>query len=252
MKNWWIGCSGFYYKAWKGKFYPDKLPQQKWFEYYCQYFNTVEINVTFYRFPKLHDLKGWYARSPEEFRFTVKAPRLITHFKKFNNVKRELTDFYKLVGHGLEEKLGSVLFQLHPYVEYSEENLNRMLEAVDASFVNVMEFRHESWWRPNVLKALKENNVTFCGISYPSLPDDVVKTTPSVYYRFHGVPKLYLSSYSNKKLAQVSEEIKKFRNVSDVYCYFNNDIAVAAVRNAKKLQVMTASQKPPESIKMAV
>ena len=74
MKKWWIGCSGFHYSGWKGAFYPQGLPQRKWFEYYCQYFNTVELNVTFYRFPKVSDLKGWYDRSPEDFRFTCKAP----------------------------------------------------------------------------------------------------------------------------------------------------------------------------------
>lgn len=236
MKNWWIGCSGFYYKGWRGKFYPDGLPQKRWFEYYCQFFNTVELNVTFYRFPKLTDLKGWFNRSPENFRFTVKAPRLITHYRKFNNAKRETNDFYNVVSNGLESKLGTVLFQLHPRIEYSEENLERILETVDTSFSNVIEFRHSTWWREDVYKTLKENNISFCGISYPGLPDDVIKSSPVMYYRFHGVPQLYLSSYSDKKLADISDDIKHFRNVSDVYCYFNNDIEVAAVANAKTLQ----------------
>src|ERR1044072_2743501 len=83
MKKWWIGCSGFYYREWREAFYPQGLPQRKWFEFYCESFNTVELNVTFYRFPKLEDLQGWYHRSPDDFRFTVKAPRLITHYKRF-------------------------------------------------------------------------------------------------------------------------------------------------------------------------
>lgn len=236
MRNWWIGCSGFYYKGWRGKFYPDGLPQKKWFEYYCQFFNTVELNVTFYRFPRLADLKGWFNRSPENFRFTVKAPRLITHYRKFNNVKRETNDFYNVVSNGLESKLGTVLFQLHPRIEYSKENLERIFDTLDPHFSNVIEFRHRSWWREDVYKTLKENNTSFCGISYPGLPDDVVKTAPVMYYRFHGVPQLYLSSYSDKALVDTASEIKRFRNVSDVYCYFNNDIEVAAVANAKTLQ----------------
>ncbi len=79
MKKWWIGCSGFHYKGWRGKFYPEGLPQKKWFEFYCQYFNTVELNTTFYRFPRIGDLRAWYDRSPDGFRFSVKAPRFITH-----------------------------------------------------------------------------------------------------------------------------------------------------------------------------
>lgn len=240
MKNWWIGCSGFHYKGWRGKFYPDTLPQRKWFEFYCQHFNTVELNVTFYRFPKLNDLQEWYKGSPDKFRFTVKAPRLITHFKKFNNCKRETYDFYNVVSSGLGDKLGTVLFQLHPRIVYSEDNLNRILETVDLSYMNVLEFRHESWWTRKVYDVLKENKISFCGISYPTLPDEVVKTSSVMYYRFHGVPQLYLSSYSKSKLTGVYDDISRHRGVKDVYCYFNNDIEVAAVKNAKTLQSLVA------------
>jgi uncharacterized protein YecE (DUF72 family) len=241
MKNWWIGCSGFYYKSWKGKFYPEGLAQRKWFEFYCNSFNTVELNVTFYRFPKLQDLKGWFDRSPMDFKFTVKAPRLITHYKRFHNAKRETQDFYETVNKGLREKLGCVLFQMHPQTEYSEENLDRILQTLDTSFVNVLEFRHESWWRESVYRTLRKHKLTFCSISYPGLPDDVIKTAPVLYYRFHGVPQLYLSSYSKKALAKISEELKHVRGVTDVYCYFNNDIEVAAVRNAYELQKMVSA-----------
>jgi uncharacterized protein YecE (DUF72 family) len=239
MKKWWIGCSGFYYKGWREKFYPAGLPMSKWFEYYCQFFNTVELNVTFYRFPKLSDLQSWYQRSPEDFKFTVKAPRLITHYKKFKDAKRPTNDFYRTVAKGLDDKLGTVIFQLHPKTEYSDENLHRIISTLDPAFQNVIEFRHESWWNRTVQNTLKENKITFCGISYPDLPDDVMKTSPVVYYRFHGVPKLYLSSYSNRELQNVSDQIKKYRGVEDVYCYFNNDIEVAAVSNARVLQKLT-------------
>jgi uncharacterized protein YecE (DUF72 family) len=236
MKKWWIGCSGFHYKEWKDRFYPEGLPQRKWFEYYCEYFNTVELNVTFYRFPRVADLRRWYEKSPEGFRFTVKAPRLITHYKRFHDVKRLVHDFYDAISNGLRDKLGSVLFQLHPAIHYGEPELKRIVENLDPSFVNVVEFRHESWWRPKVRQVLQEAGIVFCGISYPTLPDTVEKTAPSMYYRFHGVPKLYLSSYSNKVLTHVAEEIKRRKGVEEVYIYFNNDIDVAAVRNARTLQ----------------
>src|SRR3954467_9864361 len=114
MKNWWVGCSGFSYKGWKGKFYPEGLAQRKWFEFYCERFNTVELNVTFYRFPELKNLKGWYERSPRDFKFTIKAPRIITHFKKFANAQDEIVRFYDVAGEGMADKLGSILFQLPP------------------------------------------------------------------------------------------------------------------------------------------
>ena len=238
MKNWWIGCSGFYYKGWKDRFYPPKLPQRKWFEYYCQFFNTVELNVTFYRYPKLEALQGWYQRSPERFKFTVKAPRLITHYKRFNNASRETNDFYALVKEGLGEKLGTVLFQLHPGIEYTPENLYKIIDVLDPDFNNVIECRHASWWTDEVMIFLKKEKVTFCSISYPNLPDGVYRTAPLVYYRFHGVPQLYLSSYSNHELSSVAKTINALPNVTDVYCYFNNDIEVAAVHNARTLQRM--------------
>lgn len=236
MKTWWIGCSGFHYEHWKEKFYPAGLPQTKWFEFYCQYFNTVELNVTFYRFPRLNDLEKWFNRSPQDFRFTCKAPRLITHYKKFNECKSLASQFYATLAKGLKDKLGVVLFQLHPRMEFSDENLERILSTLDLSFHNVIEFRHSSWWNDGVKNALKEHNISFCGISYPSLPDEIVKTSPVLYYRFHGVPQLYLSPYSETKLRLIDEKINSFRKVRDVYCYFNNDIEVAAIANARTLQ----------------
>jgi uncharacterized protein YecE (DUF72 family) len=248
MKEWLIGCSGFSYKHWKGGFYPQDVPAREWFEYYCQFFNTVELNVTFYRFPKLETLKGWYLRSPEDFMFTVKAPRLVTHYKKFLNAKRELTDFYTVVNKGLKEKLGTVLFQLPPNFAYSEENLERLLTAMNSKFSNVIEFRHETWWRNDVYRTLKEHNLTFCGISYPGLPDDVIKTAPVMYYRFHGVPHLYRSPYSLEKMEDIAERIKKFRGVQSVYIYFNNDIDVSAIHNARDFQKLTLTSKQLASL----
>jgi uncharacterized protein YecE (DUF72 family) len=250
-KKWWIGCSGFYYKHWRERFYPKGLPQRKWFEYYCEHFNTVELNVTFYRFPRLKDLQAWYERAPRDFRFTVKAPRLITHFKKFNSVEREINEFYDVVMEGLDDKLGAILFQLHPRFAYSEENLEKMINVLDPTFKNVIEFREAGWWNPDVTRTLKKHEVTFCGISYPDLPDIVAKTSSVVYYRFHGVPDLYRSSYSKTQLSAVSDAIKAYRGVKDAYVYFNNDIDVAAVTNAGHLQALIG-QKANSSPQSAV
>jgi uncharacterized protein YecE (DUF72 family) len=247
MAKWWVGCSGFYYKGWRERFYPKGLAQRKWFEYYCQFFNTVELNVTFYRFPKLEALQGWYQRSPHDFRFTVKAPRLITHYKRFNNALRETKEFYDVVNLGLQDKLGTVLFQLHPGIQYSEENLDKILNTLDLNYINALEFRHSTWWRDDVLKILEQNNITFCSISYPGLPDGVFKTAPSVYYRFHGVPQLYLSPYSEDELRNIAHSIQSFPGVKDAYAYFNNDIDVHAVWNARLLQGIVGQKVIPVS-----
>jgi uncharacterized protein YecE (DUF72 family) len=119
---------------------------------------------------------------------------------------------------------------------YTPENLENILKTLDPAFTNVLEFRHESWWDANVYKTLKNNNITFCSISYPGLPDAVIKSLPVMYYRFHGTPRLYLSPYSKNTMKQVQEAINAFRGIREVYVYFNNDIDVHAVSNARTLK----------------
>src|SRR4026207_988822 len=122
--KWKIGCSGFHYKDWKGIFYPESIPQKDWFKFYSERFNTLELNVTFYRFPVLKSLENWYNISPADFIFSVKVPRLITHYKKFSDCSRLIDDFYNLVIKGLKEKSGPVLFQLPPRFNYTKERLD--------------------------------------------------------------------------------------------------------------------------------
>src|SRR5438552_2755153 len=124
-----IGCSGYYNRHWKGIFYPKKLPQNKWFEFYCQQFNSVELNSTFYKLPSEKGLQTWFNKSPDDFTFSVKAPRLITHFKKFNDCKRLINDFYSACEKGLGHKLGCILFQLPPSIIFNENNLSQITSA---------------------------------------------------------------------------------------------------------------------------
>jgi len=236
--DWYIGCSGFHYKHWKGVFYPDDTPQKKWFEFYTEHFNTLELNVTFYRFPQLSFLQSWYQPSPPEFRFSVKAPKAITHFKQFHNCADMLSSFYETINDGLQEKLGPVLFQMPPRFKYDEVRLQRIIDNLDPSFSNVVEFRHESWWRPDVYAGLARHNISFCGMSHPLLPDDLIVNTPVVYFRFHGVPFLYSSPYTTEYLQQVVDTVKNNREVKQGWFYFNNDVTAAAIANAKEMMGM--------------
>ena len=90
--HWLIGCSGFHYKEWKEIFYPPVMPQKNWFNHYAKHFNTLELNVTFYQFPKLASLQKWFDASPDDFIFSLKVPRTITHYKKFNDTEKLLAD----------------------------------------------------------------------------------------------------------------------------------------------------------------
>ena len=235
MVKWFIGCSGFHYKHWKGIFYPEDLPQNKWFDFYCEHFNTLELNVTFYRFPQLSFLQTWYNKSTRSFRFAVKAPRAITHYKKFNDTGRLISDFYSTIEEGLKEKLGSVLFQMPPRFDYTEERLEKIINSLHTGFNNVVEFRHESWWNAEVYKELSKNKISFCGMSHPDLPGDIIQNTPVLYYRMHGVPNLYQSPYKISTLKKIIHEIETSGKTKKAFIYFNNDIDVSAVKNATQM-----------------
>lgn len=233
--EWHIGCSGFHYPHWKGTFYPEDMPKKKWFEFYAQHFSTLELNVTFYRFPQLSVLQHWHILAPENFRFSVKAPKVITHFKQFHNTVDMITSFYDTIRNGLQAKLGPVLFQLPPRLRYDQERLQRILNQLDPTFDNVLEFRHASWWQPEVYEQLAAKRISFCGMSHPDLPREVIINTPVIYYRFHGVPDLYRSPYSDADLEQVINQVKAHNKAIESWFYFNNDAAVAAIPNAQTM-----------------
>ena len=204
---------------------------QEWFEYYCTRFPTVELNNTFYRIPTIDALRGWYRRSPAGFVFSVKAPRLITHLKRFNETGPLQRDFYRLLSEGLGDKLGPVLFQLPGTTAYDPAVLDRILRDMEPSFTNVVEFRNATWWRADVYEALAARGVTFCSVSYPNLPDDVIPSD-LVYYRFHGVPSLWRSSYSPVFLQRIIDTLSADKGVKKAYLYFNNTASGAAYKNA--------------------
>jgi uncharacterized protein YecE (DUF72 family) len=243
MVKWQIGCSGFHYKHWKDIFYPEGLAQTKWFAYYCEHFKTLELNVSFYRFPRLPALEAWYNNSPKNFSFSVKVWKGITHYKQFYNTEKFLGDFYSVVQEGLKEKLGCILFQLPPRSAYTEERLDRIINSLDPSFHNVLEFRHASWWNAGVYNKLAKHKISFCGMSHPDLPDDIIQNTKILYYRLHGVPELYKSPYTKRQLKKIADEIESSGKTKKAYIYFNNDIGASAIKNAKEMMAYCLPEK---------
>ncbi len=229
-----LGCSGYFYWDWKGKFYPKDLQPKGWLAYYSRFFNTVEINSTFYNFPKRNTLRRFYRETPEGFRFSVKVNRLITHMKKFRETDKFIKDFYDIVSEALEEKLACILFQLPPSYRYTEENLGRILSSLDKGFKNVVEFRHGSWWNEEVYERFRREGVIFCSVSSPKLPEDLVKTSETVYIRFHGKDGWYRYNYPEDELRRWAERIKNSK-AEEVYAYFNNDYNAYAPHNCLKL-----------------
>lgn len=234
--SWRIGCSGFSYKDWAGFFYPDDLPQSQWLAFYAGYFDTLELNVTFYRLPKLSFFQNLYLKTPGDFSFVIKAPGEITHLKKFKDIQDSLIDFYSLIKKGLKGKLRAVLFQFPPSFSYSPESLNLICSSLDRSFINVVEFRHTTWWNEEVYKQLGSQNISFCSCSYPGLPDEVILNTKNPYYRFHGVPKLYYSMYTPLFLEKIANAFMQNKKLEDGYLLFNNTATRAALENASFVQ----------------
>jgi len=229
-----VGCSGWFYWHWKDRFYPSNVPQSKWFKYYTTKFNTVELNSTFYHFPKISTAKNWYKQSPKNFIYTLKVNRVITHIKKFKATSRLVKDFYK-VGDELKEKIGCFLFQLPPSLKFNKKKLDEIIDQLDLKRRNVLEFRHDSWFTPEVYEILRKNKIIFYIVSSPSLPEDFVKTTEEIYVRFHGRGGWYSSNYSDDELKEWAKKIKKSK-AEQVWAYFNNDFNANATRNALTLK----------------
>ena len=244
MVNWHIGCSGFYYDDWREFFYPEDMPKSRWFEYYTRHFDTLELNVTFYRFPKPETFEGWYRKSPDDFKFSVKAPRLVTHYKQFNDTATMMAGYYETIADGLKEKLGCILFQLPPRTTYSEEKLEKILDTIDTQYTNVLEFRHESWWNSAVINTLSKHKIIFCGMSHPKLPDDIIQNGPVMYYRYHGVPELYKSKYAFSEIKKMVDTVNANKTVKQAFIYFNNDIGASAIVNGKEMMEYAGKKLP--------
>ncbi len=228
-----LGTSGWSYAGWREKFYPKGLAQREWLSFYVQYFQTVEINMTFYRFPKVEILKGWLERTPSDFKFTLKANRQITHLKKLRDVKGDVRYFY-ILADNLQEKLGCILFQLPPSLTFNGPLLEDFLSVLSPLKKNVIEFRHESWYTEKTFDLLRDHKVVFCTVSSAKVPDIVGATSETAYFRFHGITGGYRYCYTDEELKRWADTIQN-TPAKESYVYFNNDYNAYAVRNCKAL-----------------
>lgn len=156
-----VGTSGYSYAPWKGRFYPKKIGPAQMLTYYAGHFPTVEINNTFYRMPSADILRGWAAQTPDGFRFAIKSPRRITHEKKLTIGDDALPRLFDVL-HTLGTKLGPVLFQLPPFMKKDAGKLSAFLAELPAGARAAFEFRHESWFSPDVFEALHARDAALC------------------------------------------------------------------------------------------
>src|SRR5688572_17610427 len=152
-----VGTSGYSYKEWKGSFYPEKIPAKDMLRYYSERLSTVEINATFYRMPQKSMLENWQEQVPKAFRFSLKAPQRITHFKRLKETDEETKYFFETAS-VLAEQLGVVLFQLPPNMKKDLPRLETFLAQLPAEVCSAFEFRHPTWFDDDVLALLHTHN----------------------------------------------------------------------------------------------
>ncbi len=238
MNKLFIGTSGYIYKDWVDKFYPKDLTQKEYLSFYAKYFTTVEINATFYRsFPKTV-FEKWQEQTPEDFCFTIKGSRFITHVKRLKDIDDSIVLFFENAS-GLLHKLGVVLWQFPKSFVYTSETKERFihfLALLPTSSRQVVELRHVSWFTEEVYGMLSQHNIGFVINDTSAFPAKDVITSDVAYIRFHGPTRLYASSYSREQLNEWASAIKTYLKKYDVYCYFNNDISGYAIENALSLK----------------
>lgn len=159
--NYYVGTSGYSYKEWKGKFYPEDLKEKEMLSFYGKQFRTVEINNTFYRMPKPAVLEGWAAEVPADFRFVIKASQRITHMQRLRDAHDSVTYLLKVVG-VLKERLGPILFQLPPNMKKDATRLGDFLRQLPTDHRFAFEFRHQSWFDDETLDLLRQHSIALC------------------------------------------------------------------------------------------
>ena len=178
------GTSGYGYKEWKGGFYPDKLPSSKMLSYYSTRLETVEINNTYYRMPTLPVVKAWASQVPEGFVFAVKAPQIITHIKRLENVSEETRFFLGSVS-ALKAKLGCVLFQFPASFRDNQPVLKNFLKLIPQKFPCAFDFRSATWMNKPTFAQLKNRNFSLCMEDTDEKPlKKIISTADWGYFRF--------------------------------------------------------------------
>ena len=235
-----IGISGWRYAPWRGKFYPPNLSQNLELNFAARCVNSIEINGSFYSLQTPAAYQQWYDSTPDDFVFSVKGSRFITHMKRLKNLHQAQANFWASGILRLEEKLGPILWQLPPNFQFVKETLEEFFDALprntaeaakiargrsdfmkDRSWMKIqenrtlrhaIEVRHESFMNEEFVNLLRRKNVALViadtAKKWPYMED---MTADFVYARLHGELELYASGYDDKALDRWADRVKKWR-----------------------------------------
>jgi uncharacterized protein YecE (DUF72 family) len=235
-----IGCSGWNYAHWRnGVFYPPRLASRNWLRYYARHFDTVEINMTFYRLPKAHIVARWLEETPRDFVFAVKVSRYVTHIKRLLEVPQHLPLLYERIAPLLRSpKLGPLLWQLPPTFACDLERLANALEHLHDGHRHAFEFRHPSWFREETYTLLREHDVALVIGDRPQVNGFQTHeiTADITFVRFHGGTHGANGNYAHAELDVWADRLRRWSDSLDVFAYFNNDWLGYAIENALYLK----------------
>jgi len=234
MKPVHVGCSGWNYAAWRELFYPKGVPANRWLEHYAQHFSTVEVNSTFYRLAKPEAVARWATQVPEDFIFTVKASRYLTHIKRLAKLDEGVKRFYASIEPLIEAgKLGPVLWQLPPNFKRDDERLANALRALPDGR-HCFEFREPSWFVPEVYELLREHGAALVIGDRPEVAEFQTHemTADWTFVRFHFGHRGRRGNYSRSELEEWEQRVAQWRREREVFLYFNNDWEGFAIQNA--------------------
>jgi uncharacterized protein YecE (DUF72 family) len=231
-----VGCSGWNYGDWRGRFYPAKLPAAHWLEHYAREFHTVEVNSTFYRLASSRAVERWVEQTPPGFIFALKASRYLTHIRRLRDMARGVRRFYAPLEPLAEAgRLGPVLWQLPETFHRDDDALRFALRRLPEGR-HCFEFRHPSWFAPQVLEMLRERGAALVIGDDPRRPFQLRELTADwTFVRFHYGQRGRAGNYSTTELDTWKRRLAAWRSRAEVFAYFNNDWQGFAPRNASWL-----------------
>jgi uncharacterized protein YecE (DUF72 family) len=237
-----IGTSGYHYRHWRGNFYPQDISTTAMLPFYLNYFDTLELNNTFYRLPTTTAIEAWRDAVPDNFIFAVKASRFLTHNKKLKDPENALENLLPRV-EKLGKKLGPILFQLPPKWRINLERLEELLAILPRKHRYAFEFRETSWMHDQVLETLQRYRAAFCIYEIAGYHSAPHVTSDWAYVRLHGPGGKYQGSYSGAALERWADWIiEHHTELRAIYVYFDNDQAGYAPQNALTLRRKVAEK----------
>ena len=213
-----VGVSGFSYPGWRGRFYPEEAKSEDFLRLYAKRLGSVEINSSFYAPPRAEVVEGWAGRTGAEFRFSFKAPKMITHVKKLGEGASEAALQFSKRLEALGPRGGPILFQLPPFSRANEGLLEEFLSATKGIDGKVFEFRHESWLVEDTYQLLDRYGAGFCVAETGDMKPVLKVTGDLAYFR------LRLESYDAKAVEAWAPKIKKtMKDAGEGYVYLRHD-----------------------------